>query len=298
MKKFFFLFFKLFIFGLIFYQLIFNTGLKPTFGQYAPTNTPTLTPTRTPTPTPTPIPRWIKLKNTSFSSANDLNNPIPAIVSAYDGDDDGTRYFIIASTNYDPGLVTAKTVQLNGAPASTKDWQKTLTKTVSMTPSNFLSYVKSRKEYKTFTSVDEITSKNYNNEILVINGDLTINDTNKTNFNNKNLVIVVNGNLTFNLTLFSPNNASTAFLTTGTTTFANTTTEVHGIFVAPNIDLGTNANQGIKIVGNLAALTNLINGRLWSVTSKPSVFIIFDQSQYFSLFSLLGVARYDWQQLK
>jgi hypothetical protein len=64
-----------------------------------PTNTPTPTPTptNTPTPTPTPDPHWIKLKNASFSSPRPLTQPIPASPVAFDADDDGSLYFIIAS---------------------------------------------------------------------------------------------------------------------------------------------------------------------------------------------------------
>jgi hypothetical protein len=67
----------------------------------APTTTPTATPTPTrtptPTPTPTPDPHWIKLKNASFSSPRPLTQPIPASPVAFDADDDGSLYFIIAS---------------------------------------------------------------------------------------------------------------------------------------------------------------------------------------------------------
>ncbi|MGB9883609.1 MAG: hypothetical protein ACPLRN_03810, partial [Microgenomates group bacterium] len=94
-----------------------------------PTNTPiptnTLTPTNTPTPSPTPIIRWIKIKDTSFYTNKNLNNPLPATVAAYDTDDDGTRYFIIASTSSDPGLVAAASIYLNEAPASTRAWTTT-----------------------------------------------------------------------------------------------------------------------------------------------------------------------------
>ncbi|MGC8855662.1 MAG: hypothetical protein ACP5QU_02585 [Anaerolineae bacterium] len=69
------------------------------------------------TPTPIPNPNWAKLKNTSFYTNKDLNNPLPATVAAYDADDDGTRHFLIASPASDPGLVAAASIYLNSAPA-------------------------------------------------------------------------------------------------------------------------------------------------------------------------------------
>lgn len=128
--------------------------------------------------------------------------------------------------------------------------------------------------------------------------DIGITDANKTNFDNRNLVIIVEGNLNIEAITFTPTNSSVAFIVTGTITFSNTTTQANGIFVAPTINLGTTADQGIKIVGNLAALGNLITGRKWSTTSKPAVFIVFDQNQYASLLPLLSIASYNWQQLR
>lgn len=243
---------------------------------------------------------WTKLKNTSFFSINDLFNPIPAAISPYDSDDNGLRYFIVSDAVYDPGLVLAKSIDLNNVDPSIKRWQTTLNKTNTMSPSNFLSYVKSRKEYKTLANINEITTNDYDKQILIIDGPITISDANKSVFNNKNLVLIINGDLTFSATTFTPTgNPSSgyiAFLTTGTITFANTTTEVHGIFIAPTINLGTAANQGIKIVGNLAALTSLTNNRKWASTSKPSVFIVFDQAYYINLFPYLSTATYQWNQ--
>ncbi|MEK7109777.1 MAG: hypothetical protein AAB876_00995, partial [Patescibacteria group bacterium] len=181
---------------------------------------------------------WIKLKNTSFSSTNNLYNPIPVTIAAYDSDDDGTRYFNIASAGYDPGLVSASSIELNGDLSSTKGWQATMAKTVSMTPSNFLNYIKSRKEFKTLTDINDITTEDYDKQVLVLTGPITIDDTNKSIFNNRSLVLVINGNLNFNPTTFNPTGGFIAFLTTGTITFANSTTEARGIFVAPNINLG------------------------------------------------------------
>jgi hypothetical protein len=48
--------------------------------------------TSTPSPTPSPV-AWIKLKDTSFVSTNDLVNTIPASPLAYDSDDTTAAQF-------------------------------------------------------------------------------------------------------------------------------------------------------------------------------------------------------------
>lgn len=264
------------------------------------------TPTNTPTPTPTPIPKWSKLKDASFSSINSLSNPMPAVVVAYDGDDNTNRTFIITAASNVPGSVDAQSIDLNGASKSSKDWYTTaaqgFSKTTSMTPTDFLSYVKSRKDYSNITNLHDISTNGYNNKIVVTSGNLTVDDssinTSSSNLNNKNLVIVVFGDLQMNTVSFAPTSANIAFLVTGKITFADTTTYGKGIFVAPTIDIGTSANQGLKIVGNLIAQTTLTNNRKWAVNSKPSLFILFDKSQYLSLLPYLSVSNYNWQQLK
>lgn len=244
---------------------------------------------------------WIKTKNTSFISINPLTNLIALLPVPYDADDTTDQYFVVDKD----GVVAAPAISLDvsnfslTAKTGNPEYKVIYTpNTYSMTPSNFLSYVKARKKLETLTSVDEIEANDYDKQVLVLTGPITIDDTNKDIFDNRNLVLIINGDLNFNPTTFNPTSGYIAFLTTGTITFANSTTEARGIFVAPNIDLGTTADQGIKIIGNLAALTGLTNNRKWAATSKPSVFIVFDQSYYINLFPYLSTASYQWKQIQ
>ena len=67
----------------------------------------------TATPLPTPFSsNWTKLKNTSFYSNRNLNNPLPASPIAYDADDDRSANFILASPGSDPGLLSATSISL------------------------------------------------------------------------------------------------------------------------------------------------------------------------------------------
>lgn len=267
-----------------------------------PTATPTPTPTATPTPTPTPtpIPKWIKLKDTSFSSTGSLDNPIPLVISAYDSDDNASqRYFIGNTVGIDPGAVLSSSINLNGANSSSKNWQAAYSKSTLMTPAGFLSYVKARKEYKTITDIDNIIIEDYNNKILVFSsGTFTISDANKSTFDNRNLVIIINGDLNLSASSFIPSNAATAFVVTGAITFSATTTEVRGIFIATTgVSTGSTVNQGLKVVGNLAT-TSLDNSRRWTNLSKPSLFIVFKQDPFITLLPLLSTANYNWRQIQ
>jgi hypothetical protein len=134
-----------------------------------PTNTPT--PTRTPTPTPTPDPHWVKLKNTSFYTSKQINQPIPFPPLAYDEDDDGSRYFIIASSGSDPGLVATSYISLGTGSVSTKNWKTTEPQNpFTFTPSQFLAYLKARTALKTITDINDISS--INSDTVAFNGNL------------------------------------------------------------------------------------------------------------------------------
>lgn len=131
-----------------------NPGASSTPGP-SPTATPTITLTPSPTPTAAPGP-WIKLKDTSFISKNSLYNHIPLAPLAFDADDDGSPYFIINSLLSSSGLVSAPSLNITGLNANAKpnatSQQLTYTTTYPLSPSSFISYVKSRKTYYTITS--------------------------------------------------------------------------------------------------------------------------------------------------
>ncbi len=268
-------------------------GSNPT-NTPAPNNTPTNIPTNT--PTPTPILSFAKIKNASFYSNRSLNNFIPASPTAYDADDDGSANFILSSPGSDPGLVSAASINLGQGQPSIKGWKTTSSSNTSLfTPSAFSQYIKSRASYKNITSLSDITSQNYNNQVLFYNDNLDL--TNPTIFNNRNLVLVVNGNVNISYTgAFSPLNSSLAILSTNTLTFSSSTTQVNGIFIAQSIDTGSTTNQGLKIIGNLIALDSFTNNRKWSITSRPSVFIIFDKDQYLNLLPMLSTVNYQWKE--
>ena len=165
-----------------------------------------------------------------------------------------------------------------------------------MTPANFLSYVKSRKEYKVITNLYEIDGSG----IYVYNGDITI-DSDSSPFNTAgNIVLISTGTVTVirvaPATVFTP--VGTAAIIAPTINFSGNLTEATGIFIGNTISTGTNATQGLKIVGNLIAQTSLVNNRKWAATGKPSLFIKFDQTKYINLLPYLSTANYQWREVQ
>ncbi len=283
-----------------------NCGPTPTSGggptpTRTPTPTPTPTPTNTPTPTPTPTPvpgSWVKLKNSSFISANSLLNNIPLIPVAYDADDDGTANFIIGAG----GVVGAPSVNITGTNANAKtsspnEYKVTgYTPSYIMTPSSFHDYIKARKQHIAITSLGQITADG----IYLWEGayPLNINDSNKIWFDNYKVVFIATGQVNIDTDAgLNPSNGSLAIIAP-TITFTNLVEEANGIFIANDIITGSPANQGLKIIGNLIALESLTNDREWTNGNIPSLFIVFDQEKYIDLLPYLSTANYDWRQIQ
>ena len=243
-------------------------------------------------------PAWTKLKDSSYVSTNSLYNLLSLTPVAYDADDTTDQYFIVGND----GVVAAPGIELDisnvtpTAKTGNPEYKVIYTpESYSLTPSSFLSYVRARKEYKVITDLGEITGSG----IYVYSGDLAI-SSNVTPFNQSyKIVLIVSGTVTISAApdnTFTP--TGTAALVATTINFDSTITEAHGIFIGRTISTGTNANQGLKIVGNLIAQTTLSNTREWPTTTKPSVFIKFDQAKYISLLPYLSTASYQWRQIQ
>ena len=240
---------------------------------------------------------WIKLKDSSFISANNLFNMISSIPDPYDDDDTTEQFFIVGNDR----VVAAPVINLdisNVAPTAktgNPEYKALYTPTYSMTPALFLSYVKARKEYKVITNLGEISGSG----IYVFNGDVSI-DSASSPFNGTgNIVLLSTGTVTVSRvapsTTFTP--GGSAAIIAPTINFNGNLTEATGIFIGNTVSTGTNATQGLKIIGNLIAQTTLSNNREWPTTARPSLFIKFDQTKYINLFPYLSTASYQWREV-
>lgn len=235
---------------------------------------------------------WVKIKEGSFVSKNNLSQKIPLSPVAYDSDDNTMPYFLIGDNNTD-GVVLAPLISLNStnpnAKTSPREYFSQYTSTNSFTINGFLNYLKSRKEVKTINDINDINS----NGIYQINN-LNINSVSNI-FNQYHLLIIVNNQVNIN-TDFNP--TKSIAIVSNTINFSSTTTQAKGIFIANQINTGSTTNQGLKIIGNLVALTSLNNQRLWSNPNRPSLFIVYKPQLYLDLLPYLSTSYYDWQQIE
>lgn len=264
-----------------------------------PTNTPT--PTASPTPTPTipvaPGP-WIKLKDTSFISANALDNNIPAVPVLYDADDTPANAYFIRDV---AGITAAPAINITGLNAAAKtgspEYKATYSpNSYSLTPNSFLSYIKARKQHTTITNINQITGSG----IYVYSGNLSINSSSSPFNQSYNIVLIATGTVTVTRvapdTTFAP--GGSVAVIAPTINFNAGITEANGIFIANNINTGTNVSQGLKMIGNLVAQTSFTNGREWADLNKPSLFVKFDPTHYVKLLPYLSTANYEWRQIQ
>lgn len=269
---------------------------------------------------------WIKTSNASFiSKATSRTNIIPNYLSVYDGDDTVDHVFIAAKNSPDvtSGLVLRQTHFDLGPNAgndtsptySVSNWYNDPGLTPSayalsdalFDPLKFIDYIKSRKEYKTITALDQITADG----LYKWNGAEPLLITSPDVFTH-NVVLISTGTVNINVTA-APNKFNPAYsvaILAGTINFANgaaaNTVEADGIFIANTIGVGA-ASTGLKIKGNLIQLlgsassppaADLSNTRLGATINKPSLFVVFDPQPYIKLMPYLSVSTYDWIQLQ
>ncbi len=236
---------------------------------------------------------WVKIKNGSFASSNALSNPIPAIIAAYDSEDDASqRTFIMNDASNDPGVVGASLVNTGTAEVSSEGWKGAYTKTSLYSAPTFLEYVKARKDYKNISQNDLSELEDGKTHVWT-GGTLTINSSNVSQFSNKKIVLLSTG--TINIAdNFTPSSASTAIIA-DTINFDSSVTLANGIFSADSIDTGTTTDQGLKIVGNISA-ASFTNNRTWDETTQPSLFIVFKPGPFLDLLPDLSVSKYEYQQ--
>jgi len=252
------------------------------------------------------ITKWIRLKNASFSARQPISNYLPIIINKFTSsdldDDDSQRYFVIHSNQEAAGVVT--NVLTNSY--SYHNWYvESYTKNSSINPAYFLKYIKSRKGYRTIEAGD--INKINEEGIYVVNGSGINLNLDKTIINNlpSKTVLIINGNLTISGDKFNiadncsdtAGSKSIAFLSTNRISFSSTTQCAAGIFIAEDIDPGMTSDLGLKIKGNLIALSSFSKNREWADKSKPSYFIVFDPKFYIDLLPYISINLYDWREI-
>ena len=261
-----------------------------------------------PTSTPTPGP-WFKLKNASFTKLGLMENNVPQSVSQFDTIDDTTDpYLIINSPNNIPGVIL---VGNQGLPsqASSTNWVNVegYNPEVPLTPSSFIAYVRSRKEYHLIPAIEDFNPDVIKGRsIYLFTGDLPLDQARENVLTTASadgpVVLLVKGDVTIEsspgFTVFNNNSYPFALVVDGTLSIDPAMTQLNGIFIANYVDFGL-SSEPLKIVGNIISKTEADPSRRERTDlSKPSIFIVFNQQMYFSLIPYLSVATYEWKQVQ
>lgn len=246
---------------------------------------------------------WYKLKDASLNKIGNHNIAVAQNVNKFsdnDTDDTTTRYTIINSTNYDPGILLVTSFYnpgppYNPIPDSVKNWRLDSYGNVNqLMIDNFYQYVISRKSAKEIADLSEI---NNNGNYIIKSDSLTL----SAQPPNYNFVLIVRnaanndlGDVSININNFNSSNKSILILAKNIS-FSSSVTIASGIFIGQQI--AYQSTNGLKILGNLISKSAVtIQSR--SDNTRPSLFIVFKPQMYLDLLSYLSISKYDWRQLQ
>lgn len=256
---------------------------------------------------------FYKVKNASYYDHDSISSVFPVNHQAYDTDDSPlVEHFNRgddASNIVGSGVVMSYGGQNAGGVGGTYSgisphgWTSTTyQQTAAQIGSNFITYLKNRRDLTTITSLADAayTSKTYGS--FIVNGDLTISAADAAAFNNKNVVIAVSGNLNINTNLI-PTAGNVAFI--AQSIYINeSVTEVRALLTGNTVSFASSAFVGksanpLKIVGSVSSGTSVDTSKRSRTDSlKPSLFIVTNPDAYTSLLPLISVIKYDWTQLQ
>ncbi len=240
---------------------------------------------------------WFKSNNTSFvsSSVNSVN--IPVWATAYPGSSDNNSSLFIIGT---AGSTLGVGINLGAAYSIPNNWNSSsYSRHLTMSADGYAAYVRSRKTSTSIGSAGDTSipagSITGDGIYLWKGGDLTISDDGK--FGAHNVVLISNSaKVTIDKQHFQP--AGSVAIVADEIDFSNTTQDAKGIFVANTVNTGSPSNQGLLILGNLIAETTLNNGRSWTNTAIPSIYVDFQPNIYLNLLPYLSIAKYDYKELQ
>jgi len=245
---------------------------------------------------------WFKIKNSSLYKSGGTDFIMAATVKKFtdaDADDDTNRNIIIGESGV---ATTDQTYTLgpsyNPADISARKWKNesyTITQTLI---GSFLDYIKARKKYETITGLGANIKSD---KVNLINGPLDIVNSD-LNGSPNSFVLVVSGDVNINENLNTgATPKSVAIISTGTITFKDQVTQAGGIFIGKNMTIEARTptdDNGIKIKGNLISENAITNNRTRTDNTRPSLFIVLDPKMYIDTLPYLSVSKYDWRQLQ
>lgn len=251
--------------------------------------------------------KWIKLKDYSYSNPKLLpvTNKIPtgSAVLKYkpdDLDDVAEASFIGNNFTNGPGIATGIGVgNYGGIHSGPRNWNDVMYITSkTFDKAQYLTYIKSRKNYRTIRNMAEITAPGI--YVWDSSENITINTQPAHNY----VLIVPNANVTIGPlagnTFNTGTQAKSVAIIANTITFADTLTEARGIFIADTIHTGDNTSQGLKITGNIIATEDLRFNREWNPNenTRPSLYIVNEPKIYIDLLQYISTAIYESKEIE
>ena len=201
---------------------------------------------------------------------------------------------------FDPGVATAPpSSYLNSYQTSSKRWliPSGYSYGTAFSPSSFISYIKSRKEYHEISNFTGLASDN----IYIYTGTLNLDQPIASQITSAApILLIVEGDINLNTSsnTFGNPAQSLALVTDHTLNIDPSMTELNGLFIANFVNFGNSASE-LKIVGNVIS-SNPANPlvRTRADSSRPSVFIVVRANMYLDLLPYFSIATYEWRQLR
>jgi hypothetical protein len=251
---------------------------------------------------------WFKTKNASYHEKGPLSNPIPTNAVAFDSSDTGPCSG--ASNTYNchtinsSGVLTAEgTINLSQGVSNFPRWSygnSNYNFLGEFTPDTFIQYMKARKNTVTITDPEDVQT----NKVNYISGGQVVYEIDNNGMQGKApfLLLIDNGDLTFDLSnKFNPTNGAMAIIVDGTINIKSTMSEMNGIFIANRFDFaydiaqGSYTSQELLVNGNIIALNDVdcLAKRRRTLATKPTCFFTFDfVNQYVPLWSLFSTRTF------
>ncbi|MBI3384810.1 hypothetical protein HY030_01300 [Candidatus Gottesmanbacteria bacterium] len=251
------------------------------------------------------IKQWFQTNSCVVYSNGAIASIIPTAAQHFDTGAPVAKYLVLGQ----PGpVVTSSSTSHNfgtGGSASQPNWQDLNYPSITVQNYNFFKQKVAVRGTQIGSAgnltlsggniVDGATSYPItNNSIWDINGNLNVVD--GLSLSAINATILVSGNVAFSGN-FTPPNSNFAFISHGNISVDPTVSQINGLFLSDGqFSSGVSFNQGLKVVGSVAASNGFVLGRKWQ-NYKPAEYFVCDASAFINLVPVLGLSSHTWTEI-
>ena len=255
---------------------------------------------------------WFKAKDVAFHEKGGVSNSIPVNAQAFSSLDEGdcnssNNNLRNCHTVNQSGVLSAQGgINLGMSMPNFREWSfgnTSYSTSTLFTPDSFIQYTRGKKDTITIDDPEDVER----NRVNYLYGNDTINVIDDNGMQGKApfVLLVDNGDLQFDLSnKFNSSNQAMVLVVDGTIEFKSTMNEVNGIFIANNFDFaydiadGSFTDNTFWLNGNIISLndTECTAKRKRADQTKPTCFFTFDFLNQFlptlDLFSIRSYSRY------